>query len=128
MLTYYIKRYPLSLLTVVAIVILSLAPIPEVKMLENVSLADKWTHMIMYAGLSSVIWFEYLRSHAGISAARLLLAAFVCPVVLGGLLELAQAYLTTYRSGEWLDAVADTIGALAGQFVGLAMAHFGRGK
>ena len=38
----------------------------------------------------------------------------VLPSCLGGILELVQAYLTTCRSGEWLDVIADTIGAVIG--------------
>jgi VanZ family protein len=33
------------------------------------------------------------------------------PALIGGALELIQNYCTTYRSGEWLDFVADSIGA-----------------
>mgnify|MGYP000025902655 FL=1 len=33
---------------------------------------------------------------------------------MSGLIELAQAYCTTDRSGDWLDLAANAIGALAG--------------
>ena len=35
--------------------------------------------------------------------------------------ELAQAYLTTYRSGDWWDFVANSIGVVIGVVLGLAM-------
>jgi VanZ family protein len=35
-------------------------------------------------------------------------------VLLGGLMELVQAYLTTCRSGDWIDFEADAIGAVLG--------------
>lgn len=34
-------------------------------------------------------------------------------------MELAQKYLTTYRSGEWLDALANSIGVLLAAGVAL---------
>ena len=40
---------------------------------------------------------------------------------MGGILELMQAYLTTCRSGEWLDFVANTIGVCLGTVLGLLM-------
>ena len=36
-------------------------------------------------------------------------------------MELAQAYLTTYRSGDWWDFVANSIGVVIGVVLGLAM-------
>ncbi len=42
------------------------------------------------------------------------------PIVMGGLIELAQRYLTTCRSGEWLDFVGDTIGVVIGAILYVA--------
>jgi len=119
MLSLYLRRYPFSLLLAVVIVILSLAPIPDIKLAEDVPLADKWTHMVMYGALTLVIWFDYKRSHKQLNALKLLLFAFLAPVAMGGLLELAQAYLTTCRSGEWMDFVANSIGVCIGTVCGL---------
>ena len=119
MLSQYIRRYPISLLLVVAITLLSLLPIPDIKMEVEVPLADKWTHMVMYGTLTLAIWFDYKRSHKKYDAWRLLLFAFLAPIAMGGTLELAQAYLTTCRSGEWLDFVANTIGVCLGTVGGL---------
>lgn len=41
-------------------------------------------------------------------------ALYIGPVAMSGLIELAQAYCTTDRSGDWLDLAANAIGALAG--------------
>jgi len=110
----YLKRYPLSHLVIATIIILSLAPIPEIPHLPSISLLDKWAHFVMYGGLCLVIWWEYLRQHARVNWKRSIVGAILLPVALGGLMELAQAYLTTCRSGEWLDFVADTIGVILG--------------
>lgn len=105
-----LRHYPFSLLVMLAIVLLSLLPMPEIKALANVRLADKWTHMLMYGTLTFVIWMEYLRRHRQLQALRLVCFAFLLPVGMGGALELLQAYGTTCRSGEWLDFVANGIG------------------
>ncbi len=123
MLTNYAKRYPLTLLAALAIVTLSLIPVPEIKPLEGVGLLDKWAHMLMYGGLVCIMWWEYLRNHKRLNAGRLFVCAFLAPILLGGMLELAQRYLTTCRSGEWLDFVANTTGVVLATLLSLAVAH-----
>lgn len=108
----FCKRYPYSWLVTVAIVLLSLLPIGAVEIAGNVPFADKWTHMVMYATLTLVIWLEHIRHSTQPSPRFLALWAILFPIALGGLLELLQAYATTYRSGEWMDWAADSIGTL----------------
>jgi VanZ family protein len=119
MLLLYLRRYPITLLLAVGIVLLSLLPIPDLKMPVQVPLIDKWTHMVMYGVLTLVIWLDYRRSHQQYNAWRLLIFAFFAPIAMGGILELMQAYLTTCRSGEWLDFVANTIGVCLGTIIGI---------
>ena len=123
-----LKGYPLSVLTCIAIWILSLAPIGKLEIVQNANLSDKWAHFIMYGGLVLVIWGEWLwhrrRSGgetAGHSAALFSLAVwvYVGTVAMSGLLELLQAYCTTYRSGDWIDLAANAIGAALGTVLGL---------
>ena len=121
MLLPYLRRYPLTVLLAVSIVLLSLLPIPDIKFAGDVPLFDKWTHMVMYGVLTLVIWFEYRRTHQKYNAKRLLVFAFLAPIAMGGTLELMQAYLTTCRSGEWLDLVANTIGVCIGSIVGMLL-------
>ena len=121
MLHLYLRRYPLALLVAVVIVLLSLLPIPDMKVDVHVPLADKWTHMVMYGVQTLIIWFEYRRSHSQWNAQKLVLYAFLAPIAFGGLMELAQLYLTTCRSGEWLDFAANTIGICIGCLGGLLM-------
>ena len=121
MLLLYLRRYPVTLLLVLAIILLSLLPMPDMKLGEDIPLADKWTHMVMYGTLTLVIWLEYKRSHQRLNALRLLLFAFLAPIALGGALELAQSYLTTCRSGEWLDFSANSIGVCICTVLGLLL-------
>lgn len=118
---YYPKRYPITFLLAAAIMVVSLAPMPDMKMAADIPLMDKWTHMVMYGVLTLIIWLEYIKVHCQMCTWKLLVLGFLAPVALGGMLELMQAYLTTCRSGEWLDFVANTIGAIAGALIGLAI-------
>ena len=52
---------------------------------------------------------------------KLLLWAWVAPVLMSGLLELIQAYCTTNRQGEWLDFAANTTGVTIGALIGWGM-------
>lgn len=113
----FLKKYPLSLLVIAAVLFLSLFNPPKTK-LDDVTFIDKIAHLIMYGGLELVIWFEYLRSHSQINVKKIILLAIMAPIALGGLIELAQMYLTTNRSGEWADFAADSIGVLLGAVAG----------
>lgn len=121
MLLQYLRRYPITLLLAVGITFLSLIPISELKMPVNVPLADKWTHMVMYGVLTLSIWFDYRRQHQHLNTLKLVCLAFLAPIAMGGVLELAQTHLTSCRSGEWLDFIANTVGVCIGTIGGLLM-------
>ncbi|MCQ2229855.1 MAG: VanZ family protein [Bacteroidales bacterium] len=110
----YVKQQPLSCLIVLAIWVLCMIPVPETP-LDDVTLIDKWAHLFMYGALVFVIMFEYARRNKTVVWPRLLIGGLLLPVVMGGLVELAQAYLTFgIRSGDWLDFMANSVGALLG--------------
>ena len=128
-----IRQYPLTILLATAIWVVCLIHVPETP-LNDVSFIDKWTHFVMYAVLTLVLLYEHrkaLRSNVNAatatdrsdvnaaptghkksnsSSAWLLLL----PISQGCLVELAQAYLTTCRSGDWFDALCNTLGVLIG--------------
>ena len=119
------RRYPYSTALIVLIWVLCLIPVFPETPLDNVSMIDKWTHIVMYAGLCLVIWGEYLwrNKKRRPNWNRLFLFGFMAPALMGGVIELAQAYCTFgYRSGEWLDWAADTIGAVVGAIIGMLLA------
>ena len=106
------KRHYLSIALLIIITCLSLLPIREVPG-SDVPFADKWAHWLMYGTLTIVILWESRKKNGAYSAWRT-----IYPVLLsltwGGLMELAQANLTTTRSGEWLDFAANSFGAICG--------------
>ena len=115
-----VSKYFWSILASVTAFVLSVVPIPEVPQVEDVPLFDKWVHMLMYAGVALAVWFDIYRNRED---KKLTFSVFfwtvLFPILIGGGLELWQAYLTTCRSGEWLDFYADTIGALIALPIGL---------
>lgn len=114
----YIKKYPFSLFLVVAIWTICLIPIPETP-LDDVPMIDKWTHFVMYGSLCSVIFAEYAYRHIKPNIKRLAIGGVLLPIIMGGLIELAQAYCTGgNRSGDWMDWIANSIGVMIGTAIG----------
>lgn len=110
-------HYPLSIAIAVVIWIVCMIPVPETP-LDEICFIDKWTHFAMYGTFSAAIWGEYILHHDSIAWRRLLTAGMLLPVLMGIAVELAQAYLTTYRSGDWLDALCNSLGVLLGSIIG----------
>ena len=70
-------------------------------------------HITLYAVLCLVVWVEYLRHHRELNKMRLFIGVFLAPLLMGGLIELAQANCTGgNRSGDWLDFAANSIGVV----------------
>ena len=81
--------------------------LPEV----NVLGIDKLTHVIMFLGLSGVIYFEnssYFRKK--VSLRIIFIYSFIFPTIYSGLIEIGQEYLSPFRAGEWMDFLSDVIG------------------
>ena len=110
---YFLKKYPVSLLVILAVIYLSFfrPPSTELSTIPNI---DKVVHVCMYFGMSGMLWLEFLRAHRRDRAPlwHAWVGALLCPVLFSGMVELLQAYCTTYRGGDWLDLAANTAGAL----------------
>ena len=116
------RHYPFTTACVIIIWVLCLMPIPETP-LSHVRLIDKWTHLVMYGGLCTVIWAEQLRNNRRVAWPRAIVGAIVLPVLMGGLIEIVQAYCTGgRRSGDWMDFAADSIGVAIGTVIGILLA------
>ena len=118
------KLYPLSTLIIIAIWVVCLIPIGEMP-IRTINIGDKWEHALMYLILSAVIIYEYAKRHKRMDWRKLIIASLVLPVVMGALVELAQAYLTFgHRSGEMLDWIADSIGSAIASIIGIPLASY----
>lgn len=122
----FLRHYPLTLLCVATVCVLSLYPVPETP-LSHVIGIDKVAHILMYGGLSLLLWWEYLRAHPASPCRRAIPWTMLLPIAMSGLLELLQEYATDCRSGDWYDFVANTLGVLtAAGVAALVRAWFGR--
>lgn len=118
------SNYPISCLYMAFIWVLCFMDVPHTP-LDNITLIDKWTHILMYAGTCATIWYEYLRMHDSIVRARVFLLAWLTPLVMSGLIEILQEYCTGgRRSGDWLDFAANAIGVTLGNVIGILLAAY----
>lgn len=107
---HFIGTYPITCLLILFIWFMCFGT-PPATPLDNVTLIDKWVHIGMFAFLGIVMWYEYLRKHKVVIRTKLIIYALIVPIIMGGLIEILQAYCTGgRRSGEFLDFVADAIG------------------
>lgn len=136
-----IKKYPLTTLAIIVIWTLCLIPIPDTP-LSQVRLIDKWTHLVLFGGLTFIIWAEMLRNdrrqakkgkprmlgemdRGKILTRRYALWGGLAPWLMGGLIEIVQATCTNgVRSGDPIDFLADGIGVLLGMAIGILLARF----
>lgn len=117
---YYLKKYPFSLLIIGVVIYLSLFNPPSFNM-PRFPGWDKVVHFCMYGGVSGVLWLEFLWNHRKekerMKVKHVVIGAVLLPVLLGGLMELGQACLTVYRSGDWLDFLANTGGVITASLI-----------
>jgi VanZ family protein len=118
---YFIKKYPVSLLIILAVIYLSFFKPPSTD-LDKIPDFDKVVHVCMYLGMSGMLWLEFLRAHkyADTPIWHAWVGALLCPILFSGTVELLQQYCTTYRSGDWLDFAANSTGAVIASLI----AHF----
>lgn len=75
---------------------------------------DKVVHFLMYFGLSLIASFGYIYGEKGhVIILKLIVFAFIVPILYGGLIEILQYRYFDGRSGDWFDFLADFTGSLA---------------
>lgn len=77
------RDYPFSTLCIIVIWILCIIPIPETP-LSEVSMIDKWTHLVMYGGLCAMIWTDRARLRLTSDRRGMVVYALLLPIVMGG--------------------------------------------
>ena len=78
---------------------------------------DKLVHCGFFFVMIVFSLTGYIRQQSsGILSYTVVLLITVLIIAYGGIIELLQLYIFTWRSGEWNDLFADTIGALMGAF------------
>ena len=74
------RDYPFSTLCIIVIWILCIIPIPETP-LSEVSMIDKWTHLVMYGGLCAMIWTDRARLRLTSDRRGMVVYALLLPIV-----------------------------------------------
>ena len=106
------------------IAVLAIIPIPQ-PVGKTVGPLDKLIHLCEYLLLA---WCVVQAARAsGFPRAKTLAVAFLFPTSFGVLLECVQSFLP-YRSAEYWDAVANTVGAGLGMWLGLMIPWKSRGE
>lgn len=110
-------RWIFTGLTVVVVTVLSTMYVPEVPELEDVPFFDKWVHFLMYATVTFAMWLDWWRSERWtMPPVKFAACSFVMPALWGVLMEFVQACLP-YRSGDGMDALANSFGAFLGVII-----------
>jgi VanZ family protein len=78
---------------------------------------DKLVHCGLFFVLAVLMSSGVIRANTrhNLTALQQFLSLLI-PILFGGLIEILQAYIFTWRSGEWSDLFADTIGASMAMF------------
>jgi len=113
---YYFKKYHKTWGIIFIVTLLSLINTSKIKP-DNLPLiphSDKIVHFVMYFTLAFVFMFEYyIHHHKTITKVSKIL---VLPLIYGGIMEILQMSITSYRSGDWWDMLANTSGIISAYF------------
>ena len=110
-----LKAYIPTVLAAALILYLSLLREPRFSMPLNgiVPYADKLMHALMYLFLGFVVANDTYRITSA-ATLRIFIVCLLSITAYGGAIELLQEYCFPPRQGEWLDLLADAVGAAAG--------------
>ena len=94
----------------VAIAVLSLSAVPKLNLELGIKSGDKYLHFIAYFVLSS-LWYFALKDRISEKVFKIFVPLGL--ILYGIILEGLQSGLTTYRTGDMYDALANTAGVIA---------------
>ncbi len=103
------NRLLVALAVSVAIVVLSLVP-PTVMPHTGITVSDKFLHSLAYMVLLWV-WLLVYKDRKRLQTGIILILSLT---IFGIILEVLQGALTTYRTPDVLDALADLVGLILG--------------
>lgn len=101
------KMFLIAVSITLSVVILSLMKIPAHNL--GITHLDKWQHCFAYFVLS-ISWLTVFYK----KKKKLLIV--VCCILLGIIIEILQNKLTSYRTGDYHDVIANSLGVLLGLF------------
>ena len=89
--------------------ILSLSAVPKLNLGLGIKAGDKYLHFIAYFGLS-LMWYFALKDRINQKIFKIFVPLTL--IFYGIILEGLQSGLTTYRTGDIYDAIANTAGVI----------------
>jgi len=98
----------------IILAVLSLSAVPKLNLSLGIKAGDKYLHFIAYFGLS-FLWYFALRDKINEKVFKILVPLGF--ILYGIILEGLQSGLTTYRTGDVYDAMANAAGVVVGMIL-----------
>jgi len=99
----------IAIVATVFLAILSLSAVPKLNLGLGIKAGDKYLHFIAYFGLS-LMWYFALKDRINEKIFKIFVPLGL--IFYGIILEGLQSGLTTYRTGDIYDAMANTAGVI----------------
>jgi VanZ family protein len=107
--------FSISLIYSFTIVVLSLANLKDVDLIKF-NASDKTYHTICYA-LMAFLWSFYCFERLKVFKLTQKIILLLSVIGFGIIIEYLQLFLTDYRSFDWWDALANSVGAIIGLLI-----------
>ena len=107
----YLSGYWKTILLAGMILYASLFRVPHLS-LPPIVHGDKWAHILMYALLGGMAWWDSER--CSVKGWWRVLVSVIVPILYGGAIEWVQEQWFYPRKGDWVDWLADSIGVVVG--------------
>jgi VanZ family protein len=107
----FLKKFWMTIFLNFFILFLCFMNPPEVPEGLQINNFDKVVHFLMFFALSGVVFFEnsgYFRR--SVSCFRIFFGSFLYPTFFSGFIELIQEFLSSTRTGDWIDFLFDGMG------------------
>lgn len=117
------KKYKFSILIFLVIVTISLVNTQSISFDEKLLFKhfDKVVHLLMYFTLTFIFAIEnFISNNYKINKLKFF-AVITISFIVGVGMELAQSYLTTYRSGDFFDEMANLSGVIVAVLIFLLL-------
>ncbi len=99
----------IAIVVTIIIAVLSLSAVPKLNMELGIKSGDKYLHFIAYFVLSS-LWYFALKNKISEKVFKIFVPLGL--ILYGIILEGLQSGLTTYRTGDIYDAIANSAGVI----------------
>lgn len=113
----FFRSYWMSGVVLLIIFGVSIYPFSPDSNLPKFQYSDKLIHLLMYASLAFIFFYEYRKDKQIKSGFRSFYLVLLLPVIFGGVIEILQQTCFPPRTAEWLDWISDIVGSLIGILV-----------